>query len=565
MSIMERIVTAGLQPDIREGEALMTLDLDFGHREHAGTADLTPFLHLRPAPFATWFDNIAPRPREPRPECRDVLPRVSPSRAAHARRLVLQAWEALAAMNLADGQSRIRSVDAALDATPVESIGFEHLLLRATGAALNDDTETAAALVDDAVMAHEGAAGHPLTALLLRLGHWKARRLDAFCELSRSVDQAPVRRRAALWSILHLSMESAVEAEQLRLVTAGRLAHDALELSKHFFGPDFPGGRMAATLSASILYEHNQVDAADRLLRDRLVLSGSQGGIEGALRAYVISARIAAARRQVPYAVLLLREAELLGEERGWPRLVATSLAERVRLLLEDGRTSDAEDCARRLAGMPASSGRPATDCLLAREVAISRARLELAKGVDAHTASSLRRIVAECLSHRECHVAVELQMLLACALHELGRDDEATAEAVHAIQLGATAGLYRTFLDGGEATHRLLAWLFERRIDAAGVLGKLRPYVRNLLIGFPERIPQASTARTRHRSGESLSPRERHILELMSHGLSNKRIARELDIAPETVKSHAKHILLKLAAQTRVEAVSRAHSLGII
>jgi ATP/maltotriose-dependent transcriptional regulator MalT len=35
--------------------------------------------------------------------------------------------------------------------------------------------------------------------------------------------------------------------------------------------------------------------------------------------------------------------------------------------------------------------------------------------------------------------------------------------------------------------------------------------------------------------------------------------------IAPETVKSHAKHILLKLAAQTRVEAVSRAHSLGII
>ena len=51
----------------------------------------------------------------------------------------------------------------------------------------------------------------------------------------------------------------------------------------------------------------------------------------------------------------------------------------------------------------------------------------------------------------------------------------------------------------------------------------------------------------------------------LISHGLSNKRIAKELDIAPETVKSHAKHILPKLAAQTRGEAVSRAHSLGII
>jgi DNA-binding NarL/FixJ family response regulator len=50
-----------------------------------------------------------------------------------------------------------------------------------------------------------------------------------------------------------------------------------------------------------------------------------------------------------------------------------------------------------------------------------------------------------------------------------------------------------------------------------------------------------------------------------MSHGLSNKRIAKKLGIAPETVKSHAKHILLKLSAQTRVEAVTRALSLGMI
>ena len=92
-----------------------------------------------------------------------------------------------------------------------------------------------------------------------------------------------------------------------------------------------------------------------------------------------------------------------------------------------------------------------------------------------------------------------------------------------------------------------------------------MRPYVRTLLRGFPVPTRQVATARTKHRSGDSLSPRERHILTLISHGLSNKRIAKELAIAPETVKSHAKHILLKLAAQTRVEAVSRAHSLGLI
>jgi DNA-binding CsgD family transcriptional regulator len=61
------------------------------------------------------------------------------------------------------------------------------------------------------------------------------------------------------------------------------------------------------------------------------------------------------------------------------------------------------------------------------------------------------------------------------------------------------------------------------------------------------------------------LSPRERRILQLIGRGHSNKRVARELSIAPETVKSHAKHIFVKLGAQTRMEAVSRATTLGLI
>jgi DNA-binding CsgD family transcriptional regulator len=50
-----------------------------------------------------------------------------------------------------------------------------------------------------------------------------------------------------------------------------------------------------------------------------------------------------------------------------------------------------------------------------------------------------------------------------------------------------------------------------------------------------------------------------------MSLGLSNKSIARELQITPETVKSHAKHIFIKLASKNRAEAVSRATELGLI
>jgi ATP/maltotriose-dependent transcriptional regulator MalT len=62
-----------------------------------------------------------------------------------------------------------------------------------------------------------------------------------------------------------------------------------------------------------------------------------------------------------------------------------------------------------------------------------------------------------------------------------------------------------------------------------------------------------------------SLSARERMIVRLMGDGLSNKRIARQLSIAPETVKSHAKSIFLKLTVQTRAHAVYRATTLGLI
>jgi LuxR family maltose regulon positive regulatory protein len=54
-------------------------------------------------------------------------------------------------------------------------------------------------------------------------------------------------------------------------------------------------------------------------------------------------------------------------------------------------------------------------------------------------------------------------------------------------------------------------------------------------------------------------------IVLLMGHGLTNKRIARQLSIAPETVKSHAKSIFWKLAVQTRAQAVYRALALGLI
>jgi DNA-binding CsgD family transcriptional regulator len=62
-------------------------------------------------------------------------------------------------------------------------------------------------------------------------------------------------------------------------------------------------------------------------------------------------------------------------------------------------------------------------------------------------------------------------------------------------------------------------------------------------------------------RVSDPLTARERDVLAMISQGLSNKRVARALEISPETVKSHVKHIFLKLAVGTRTEAVFRAVS----
>ena len=63
----------------------------------------------------------------------------------------------------------------------------------------------------------------------------------------------------------------------------------------------------------------------------------------------------------------------------------------------------------------------------------------------------------------------------------------------------------------------------------------------------------------------DAITARERDVLTRIGQGYSNKRIARTLEISPETVKSHVKHIFSKLDVAARSEAVSRAVSLGLL
>jgi DNA-binding CsgD family transcriptional regulator len=163
-----------------------------------------------------------------------------------------------------------------------------------------------------------------------------------------------------------------------------------------------------------------------------------------------------------------------------------------------------------------------------------------------------------------ELYIAVELLVLLARVLAEPHFEDESLALLGAPLRVGAAARLFRTFLDGGPPVVGLPHRLSVYAADSAGGLEGLRPYLHNLLLEARTAAPRKAWRRFRG-PGDSLSPREEQVIRLMSHGLSNKRIARELRIGPETVKSHAKRLLRKLGAQNRVEAVSRAFSLGML
>lgn len=97
----------------------------------------------------------------------------------------------------------------------------------------------------------------------------------------------------------------------------------------------------------------------------------------------------------------------------------------------------------------------------------------------------------------------------------------------------------------------------------------ELRRAIKAAAAGQVQLSPQASTYLLRElrapEKTEALTERERAVLHLLAQGQSNKEMARDLQIAEDTIKTHIKHILAKLGVQSRTQAVLCAIRLGLV
>jgi DNA-binding NarL/FixJ family response regulator len=83
----------------------------------------------------------------------------------------------------------------------------------------------------------------------------------------------------------------------------------------------------------------------------------------------------------------------------------------------------------------------------------------------------------------------------------------------------------------------------------------------RRLISEFVARPPDAVAAA----GMETLTGREREVMALAAHGLSNDEIAGAMVLSPATVKTHVSRAMIKLGARDRAQLVVFAYQAGLI
>ena len=233
--------------------------------------------------------------------------------------------------------------------------------------------------------------------------------------------------------------------------------------------------------------------------------------------------------------------------------------AQRARLLLARG------DLAAAARWTQESGLAPGDDPAYPREPGhLVLARVLLAQRRPGPALALLDRLHAVAAAQGRAGSVIEAGALRALALAAHGEDTAAVAALAETLTLACPQGYVRVFADEGAPMAALFGRLIAAQRSGQAAAGIPLGYLARILRAFS---PEDSGPGAAVVPGivEPLTSRELEVLALLAIGRSNQAIAGQLVVTLDTVKKHVSHIMDKLGAANRTEAVTRARELGLI
>jgi LuxR family maltose regulon positive regulatory protein len=196
-------------------------------------------------------------------------------------------------------------------------------------------------------------------------------------------------------------------------------------------------------------------------------------------------------------------------------------------------------------------------------------ARVLMAQDQPAEALALLDRLYAAAAAQDRVGSLIEIGALRALALAASGEGAAAVAGLAEALTLACPQGYARVFADEGPPMAALLGKLIAaRRSDEAAAdvpLGCLARLQRALSAqGIAPETGRVGLAAVPGLV-DPLTSRELEVLDMLAAGRSNQAIASQLVVTLDTVKKHVSHVLGKLGAANRTEAVARGRELSLI
>ena len=349
----------------------------------------------------------------------------------------------------------------------------------------------------------------------------------------------------------------------------------ALAVGSQVGGPVQPALGLVQFGVAAVLYERDELAGALEYATKgvtgcrQLAGAWSVTPARPLAESLVVLARIHLALGDRDAASAAISEAGEIGPSSDVVDLFNPAGSERMRLLLAQGQLAEA-------AGWAAARGLDVGDqpSYPREREYLLLARLFIAQGEPERALPVLRRLHAAAAAQARTGSLMEIEVVTARALAACGQDAGAAAALSGALTLAWPEGYVRVFADDGAP----LAAVIDQ-LAAAQRSGRMSPapgvppaYLRRLRAAFlrrdaravpPSSVPAAQVAVPV--LAEPLTGRELQVLALLAAGTSNQQIASELVVALETVKKHVSHILSKLGAANRTQAVARARALGLL